>query len=1080
MNHVIQEVHARFYYTIQEKNAQILVDNDLPKSIGYMPWVEEVMANYVSNALKYGGHPPTIQIGAETLPDGFIRYWVKDNGQGLSKEEQEKLFTPFTRLNQNIARGHGLGLSIVQRIVSKLGGTVGVHSTVGRGCEFFFTLPAISNTKSHTLPKTATGPLKSLNFADEETSFKRMPIHSATINRRQTGELQSFNGVHTRFVGRQSSLKSMLALSRNLEKGIGGIIWIEGEAGIGKTRLIRKFQDLLSLPTAPFIWSGRCRAQRSDHAFSLITNTLANIFNIQATDSDEQVRHKMEVEMQDWARDARETRPYLELMMGLPPSGAEGEALQTIQPEKLHQQSFVAMRRLLKTMVKQRPIVFLLDDLHWIDPISAEMLLFIATMVVSEPILFVCAQRLQGADSPNDRLVRLQSLLPGQTSRIFVDKFSDANNGQLLDQLLPTSDLPEAFRELTIDRSNGNPYFIEEFVRSFIEQGYLKQVNDRWQIDIPVVQFEDVIPLSIDKLIQTRIEALPVELKQVTQIAAIMGPQFEANLLATLLPTVNVQQTLTRLKMRLIVSETAVSDRWQFNHLLFHTVLYSAMSATVRQSLHLQVAVQMEEQWADPTSERTKELAYHFTQAGQPLQALPYHILMGEYALRQYANEEAINQLQEAQESLSLLAEPNHQWEWRIAIGLGEAYRIIGKYDDAIAILQSVLPLAQTNPLFNGRYPMLLRRLGETYRKQGDYEKAHQHLTEAKGLLDETTTTEQAKENAHIHTELAWVHFSQGEFDLAGQICHQSLALASQAGSQNEMAKAENLLGGINYQIGDGKAALAHTIHAMSFYEEMGLTWDVANTTSNLGILAHIFGDWPQAILYFQRSLDLRKEMGDVEGVAITHNNLGGAYRGQGEFSMAEYHYRESIDSGHLFDMPYIVANACSGLAQVLLPQGHLFDAATMIQEGISQAEAIGAQDVLAEMYRVQAEFYLEKNELELAAEKTEASAKLAAEIGNKVYEAAAWRVAAEVARRMNQLHKAQQNLVKAQDVLTEATNELEKGQIYAQSYRVYLDMGESEKASANFYYSAAYDIFSRLGANYYLHQLKNLTPATG
>ncbi len=99
-------------------------------------------ANYINNALSYGGQPPRVIIGADSPSAGEVRFWVRDNGHGLTAEEQSRLFIPFTRLEQARVKGHGLGLSIVRRIMEKLGGQVGVSSTIGEGSTFYFTLPA--------------------------------------------------------------------------------------------------------------------------------------------------------------------------------------------------------------------------------------------------------------------------------------------------------------------------------------------------------------------------------------------------------------------------------------------------------------------------------------------------------------------------------------------------------------------------------------------------------------------------------------------------------------------------------------------------------------------------------------------------------------------------------------------------------------------------------------------------------------------------------------------------------------------------------------------------------------------------
>jgi PAS domain S-box-containing protein len=112
-----------------------------PVALGHAPWIEEVWVNYLSNAFMYGGRPPRVELGARARPNGMVRFWVRDNGPGLLPEDQARLFIPFTRLDQARARGHGLGLSIVRRIVEKLGGHVGVESQVGHGSLFYFDLP---------------------------------------------------------------------------------------------------------------------------------------------------------------------------------------------------------------------------------------------------------------------------------------------------------------------------------------------------------------------------------------------------------------------------------------------------------------------------------------------------------------------------------------------------------------------------------------------------------------------------------------------------------------------------------------------------------------------------------------------------------------------------------------------------------------------------------------------------------------------------------------------------------------------------------------------------------------------------
>jgi signal transduction histidine kinase len=141
MGAIVAGACERLAGLIEAHEAALVTPDDWPTALGRAQWVEEVWANYISNAIKYGGRPPRVTLGAREA-DGHVRFWVRDNGAGLTAVERAALFAPFERLHQVRAEGHGLGLSIVRRIVEKLEGAVGVESEPGQGSEFFFTLAA--------------------------------------------------------------------------------------------------------------------------------------------------------------------------------------------------------------------------------------------------------------------------------------------------------------------------------------------------------------------------------------------------------------------------------------------------------------------------------------------------------------------------------------------------------------------------------------------------------------------------------------------------------------------------------------------------------------------------------------------------------------------------------------------------------------------------------------------------------------------------------------------------------------------------------------------------------------------------
>ena len=152
MDTIVSVVLQSLSTTIDERRAIITVSAAWPQAWGYANWIEQIWLNFISNALKYGGDPPLIELGADIQANGVVRFWVRDNGIGLSVEQQELLFKPFAKLSPSSIEGHGLGLSIVERMVCKMGGRVGVESLENEGSLFYFTLPA-DNPDENEFPK---------------------------------------------------------------------------------------------------------------------------------------------------------------------------------------------------------------------------------------------------------------------------------------------------------------------------------------------------------------------------------------------------------------------------------------------------------------------------------------------------------------------------------------------------------------------------------------------------------------------------------------------------------------------------------------------------------------------------------------------------------------------------------------------------------------------------------------------------------------------------------------------------------------------------------------------------------------
>jgi predicted ATPase/class 3 adenylate cyclase/uncharacterized protein HemY len=889
--------------------------------------------------------------------------------------------------------------------------------------------------------------------------------------REQILPVRGLIGLKTAFVGRQSELVMMHRMAQNLEKGVGGLIWLEGDAGIGKSRLMREFAAQVC-ENGCLVWRGACTARRTESAFSLFSDLLSNLLDIQPSFSPAQIDGQIDSQLKLWPEELVEIRPFVQLLVGVQPNGPQAERVVELEPEQLRRQTFVSLHRLISAVSSQQPLLIILDDLQWIDSISADLLLYLSHLMVSHPVLFVCAQR-QGESSLYERtLSRTRKIHPDQYLHLPIRPLTIQECRTLLNEFLSTAETPEAIKSLIVQQSGGNPYFIEEFVRMLLEQDYLRLVRGRLEVNQEIQVSKLAIPVSLESLIRARVDSLHASARQLLQVAAVIGQRFTTNLLREISEQETIEAHLEQLRTRGMLSLDDAAGYWEFSHPMIEAIVYNTVLRAQRRILHHRTASALERMWRGNESEHAEDLAYHFGKSEAYEKALGYLILAGERAAARHANETAVNYFEQASDLLSAVPQASDELRYRITYGLGEVYQFVGKFDASIAVLTSGQDLVHSSQLTQAQAASLYRCLGDTLRKTSDYEQAIRTLKQALEILGVAPLEDQAEETARVYVSLGWSYFMQASWDEAKNSVLKAIDYAMQSKAINALAMAENLLGGVYYRQGDLTQAVQHTRQAMNYWQEIGYSWGVAVTMSNLGILEVGSGNWNAAFDAFQRSLKLRQEMGDVEGVAITQNNLGNLARDQGNMAQAEEYYRASLAVSRPFQISWQSANSSMGLAQALLYQGRLDEAYEPLLEGIRIASEINAQDLLVEMQRTEAEIHLAQQSYFKAEQIACEAARLAGEIGSFPLQASAWRVAADSLLHQGKPHEALKLLDHAWQALAQGGDELETGRTHAQARIIAAQLGQIQEVEQH--YNAARAIFERLGAAYDLELLES------
>lgn len=880
--------------------------------------------------------------------------------------------------------------------------------------------------------------------------------------REQMLPVRGLIGLKSPFIGRQKELDAMHQMGQALDSHTGGIIWIEGEAGMGKSRLMREFSNQYARRGA-LVLRGTCTARRSEFAFALFSDLLLQAFDIQQNYTPNQINAQIDLKLNEWSQELIEIRPFLQLLMGVHPSGVQGERIISMEPEQLRRQTFAAIHRLISVLANQFPLLLLLDDLQWIDSISADLLLYLSHLAVSQRVLFVCAQRKKEASPFEQTLARTRSMHPEHYIHLSVDPLTIAECRELLGEFLSSADLPDSILSLIVQQSGGNPYFIEEFVRLLVEKDLLRLVRGKLVANHTLQADTLVVPASLESLIRARVDALEHPARQLLQVAAVIGHRFNQALLSQVAERDTLEDILSVLVTRGLLNHTPDEDQWEFSHPLIEVIVYNTVLRAQRRIFHYRTAIALENQWLGNEAEHAEDLAYHFGKAEMHEKALYYLILAGERAAVRHANDVAVAFFEQAADLLSALPDVSDEARWRIVSGMGEVYQFMGNYDASLAILQSGLDLLQSTLLTPAQRAGIYRRLGDTAHKKGDQELAIHYLHQGLEILGEPDQPQSQGEAARIYARLGWCLYMLSDLENAKEAINKSMVNASKANNVTTLAMAENYLGGIIFRQGDPQQAMQHARTAMDYWQEIGYSWGVAAALSNLGILESVAGNWQAAYNAIKRSLALRQEMGDVDGVAITQHNLGQLVRNQGDLAQAELHYRDSLAVSIPFQMNWHAANSFVGLAHSLLYQGRIEDAVIASEQGMQLAQEINALDVIVEAHCSQAEIALAGAELIKAQENARKAADLALQIGSYPLRAAALRLKSASLLSQGDHRQAFQALEEAWQALAESPDNLEDGRLHAQALQIALAEGDYE--SARHHRQSAQTTFQQLGA---------------
>jgi len=911
-------------------------------------------------------------------------------------------------------------------------------------------------------------------------------IYQIVSAKREAGRVRGIPGLTAPMVGRDQEMARLQYVIETLAREQrGGVILVTGEAGMGKSRLTHELKQWITrAPELEMlrVHEGDCFAY-GQSAYDVFIQILNSVFEIQVEDAAPTRREKVKTQLDALVPTERarlEILPYVENLMALPLQERElTDRIRHLEPAQLRQQTFLAMRELLTYAAQAMPRVLILEDLHWVDKPSLDLLLFLVSGVSDTALVLMCITR----PADNQAAPQIQRVanasLDGQFTHIALEPLSLSASANLIDQLLTIGDLPENLRALIPQRAEGNPFYVEEIIRTLIDRNIIRRRNDRWEMTpgADVQSFQ--VPRTLEGLIMARLDHLSESTRFTAQCAAVIGRDFPDSILLHIAETnaSRLDNDLQELMDHELVLQTlhdgepltqprATTERqFAFRHILTQQTIYNSVLVRRREQLHHKIASAMEELYPDRLDDYAERLAFHYGESKDAAKALPHMIRSAERAASRFANEEALTYYRTASELATRIQAPA-ETRTRILVGLGDSQTHIGDFDSAAASLRAAWGLARAAPASPQQARQtaeVARRLGRGYERRGKYEDAMQWLESALREVNRDVSSSHAVERVRICLDIGWVHYRRGNLEEAEHWRLRALEISEGLDYYAEMGSAYNGLAALYNLKGDWHQAIEYAQRGLQVREMIGDVEGTSRSHSNLGAIMLNIGEWDEALPHLQASLDLKRRIGDAKYLASANNNLGYFYLYKGDTAQARDFLNAARHHAEKLRDTNATCLALNALALAEVVDENFHEAVYLLEQSITAAKEAGAREALIEGDWMLAEAELGLGNLIPAHAAAAQALEAGQTYGMKQAEASARRALGMIERASKNLPAAETHLQRSLTLFNELQNPFEVARAELELGLLFQAKGQLKEAHTQLESSCA--TFERLGA---------------
>ncbi|MFP4050944.1 MAG: tetratricopeptide repeat protein [Thermoplasmata archaeon] len=783
-------------------------------------------------------------------------------------------------------------------------------------------------------------------------------------------DLRSKSYPSNKLVGREDELKKINDILEKTMVGVGNTLFIKGDKGIGKTRLVYEIKEMGFEKNFDFLRGGSLLGDYNPYRpFKDALKKLSKIKN--------------------------ERKAFSNIISDIDLSMSDSKDKEMFDAQR--KSIFYETTKYIQKLSEFRPLVIFLDDLQWADKGTLNLLDYMSDKLQDYPVFFIGAYRPGDVHSKHPLKETMNRMSRKKLyDEIELEQLDEEDIEELIKILTDIKDVPDRFTKNMKEKTKGNPLFIEESVKQMLKDGLICKEKSQFPNENDIVLTSDMV----QDVISRRITNFDDETRKVLQLGSVIGKKIPFELLseACKIEELELLEIIDSIMESRLWLEHTDEESFVFYHDLFVETIYDGLGKWLeRKNLHKKVAQSMEEVYND-LSDKYSKLAYHYKNAERYAKAAENYCRAGKRAEEVYSHEDAVERYKESIKMANLSKSFDDSMMFDILENLSDALDIKGEYEEERMYLKQAM--SKTEELEDER--RIYRKISKSYIAQGNYKdainmiKSGLSITKSDFSGEDIEVADEEKfiktpESCKLLSVKGWVMMRLGKYREAKDIFKKELAIAEKI---------------------DHKPSLSQAYH-------------------DLGSPARSNIDPEKSIEYLNKSIEIRDELiesrnkiEDKLGKSKTLNNLGAIYSREGKLDKALDYFKRSIEIDDETNIKLEKGRTLNNIGYILIMQGKLNEVSDYLDRGQDISEKIGDKQGISRLATSRSFLHKEKGEFANALDSIEKAIKIAEEIEDIFGVFMSYKDKADLYLLKGEIDKAKNNIEKAEGIASKIDND--------------------------------------------------------